>query len=109
MWSIQCSGSNHVMNLTIPGTILLEGLTPYTFYTVQIEACTQFGCTQSSLVGVRTLESSKCIYTIMSGLVIVDVTVFFVRLFLVPEGLGSPFVTATGPRSVEVSWSKWEI
>ena len=53
-----------VFNQSEAGVVVLEGLSPYTVYTVQIEACTQFGCTLSPLVAVRTLEAGtycKCI------------------------------------------------
>lgn len=44
-------------NQSEPGMIVLAGLSPYTVYTVQVEACTQFGCTLSPLVAIRTLEA----------------------------------------------------
>ena len=44
-------------NLSDPGVLVVNGLEPYTVYTAQVEACTQFGCTLSPLVAERTLES----------------------------------------------------
>ena len=48
-----------VANATAPGTLFLTSLTPYTLYIVQVEACTQFGCTASDLVATRTLEGGE--------------------------------------------------
>ena len=48
-----------VANATAPGTLFLTSLTPYTLYIVQVEACTQFGCTASDLVAMRTLEGGE--------------------------------------------------
>ncbi len=50
-------------NATTPGTVNLTSLTPYTLYIVQVEACTQFGCTLSELVATRTLEGGEYIYS----------------------------------------------
>ena len=49
-----------ILNRSAPGIVLVDGLSPYTFYLVQVEACTQFGCTMSPLVAVQTLEAGKC-------------------------------------------------
>ena len=45
-----------VLNSSEPGVVIVDALSPYTLYTVQIEACTQFGCTTSPLVAIQTLE-----------------------------------------------------
>ena len=34
-----------VLSPSEPGTVIVDSLSPYTLYTVQVEACTQFGCT----------------------------------------------------------------
>ena len=53
------SDSVAVRNSTAPGTVVLSGLTPFTLYIIQVEACTQFGCTRSSIVPQRTLEGGE--------------------------------------------------
>ena len=55
-----CSDSSLVANVSMSGMVLLDGLLPFTLYTVQLEACTRFGCTRSPLVAARTLESGEC-------------------------------------------------
>ena len=49
-------------NQSDPGTLVVSRLTPFTIYTIQVEACTQFGCTRSPLVAERTLESGEKTY-----------------------------------------------
>ena len=68
-----------IHNSSQPDTLVVDNLTPFTLYTVQVEACTMFGCTRSPLVAETTLESP-------------------------PEDLASPIVVVTGPTSVNVSW-----
>ena len=48
-----------VLSPSEPGTVIVDSLSPYTLYTVQVEACTQFGCTTSPLVAVQTLEAGQ--------------------------------------------------
>ena len=48
-----------VLSPSEPGTVIVDGLSPYTLYTVQVEACTQFGCTMSPLVAIQTLEAGQ--------------------------------------------------
>ena len=54
---LPCSDSRSVLNVSRPDTLLLGGLLPFTLYTVQVVACTRFGCTRSPLVAAMTLES----------------------------------------------------
>ncbi len=110
-----------VANATAPGTLLLTSLTPYTRYIVQVEACTQFGCTVSDLVSMRTLEGGEhlknnviYIYFCEPFLVIsYTYAVYHVimsdnlTLHTVPSGLASPFVTITGPTSANITWGKY--
>lgn len=58
LFSPPYSDSVPVHNQSQPGTLAVEELTPFTLYTVQVEACTQFGCTRSPLVAMTTLEDS---------------------------------------------------
>ena len=78
----------------------MEGLSPFTLYTVRVEACTRFGCTRSPLVQVMTLESGEC-YTY-------DHYVFSILHLLspAPVGLASPLVQITGSTSANISWGK---
>ena len=52
-----CSDGVETFNQSEAGVVILGGLSPYTVYTVQVEACTRFGCTLSPLVAIRTLEA----------------------------------------------------
>lgn len=51
------------------GTLVVEDLTPFTLYTVFVEACTQFGCTRSPVVNVTTDESGKQ-HVVLLGLIV---------------------------------------
>ena len=69
-----------VHNSSMVGSVVIEGLTPFTNYTYQLEACTQFGCSRSSRLGfVQTPEG-------------------------LPQGLAAPIVLITGATSATVSW-----
>lgn len=69
-----------ISNETDPGSLVVTGLKPFTLYTAQVEACTEYGCTKSALSFNRTLEAP-------------------------PAGLASPTVSVLGPYSVMVSWT----
>jgi len=72
--------SLQILNATSPNTFLHSGLTPFTIYTVQLQACTEFGCNRSGLVLVSTLEAS-------------------------PVGLAPPIII-TSSTTANISWSK---
>ena len=67
-------------NETEPGSLVVTGLKPFTTYTAQVEACTEYGCSKSSLSTNTTLEGP-------------------------PVGLPSPTVSVLGPYSAKVSWT----
>ena len=48
-----------IHNQSDPGTLVISDLKPFTYYSVQVEACTQFGCVLSPLVIRRTLETRE--------------------------------------------------
>lgn len=68
-----------VHNSSTEGSEVIEGLMPFTNYSYQLEACTQFGCSRSQLGIVQTPEG-------------------------VPQGLAAPTVLITGATSATVSW-----
>ena len=74
--------SLQILNATTSDTFVHSGLTPFTIYTVQLQACTEFGCNRSGLVSVSTLEAS-------------------------PVGLAPPVVTITSSSSANISWGKF--
>ena len=105
------SDSVAVRNETAPGTVVLSGLTPYTLYIVQVEACTQFGCTRSSIVPQRTLEGSEL--TVAGGGYLHAHTTGcsnnlppppLAHTHPVPVGLASPIVSILGPTSASITW-----
>jgi len=63
----------------MPDVIVHGGIRPFTNYTVQLQACTTFGCGRSDLVTTRTLEAA-------------------------PFGLAPPVVNITGSTSADISW-----
>ena len=60
-------------------TIIASSLSPFTNYTIQLEACTAIGCTNSSSDTAMTLSSA-------------------------PTGLTEPSLTALSPTSIEATW-----
>ncbi|EGD81509.1 laminin alpha 5 chain [Salpingoeca rosetta] len=61
------------------GEVVVNGLQPFTTYTVAVQACTTGGCTTSSAVSIRTLSDA-------------------------PADLDAPSVTATSSSSLVVTW-----
>ncbi|KAG7465654.1 hypothetical protein MATL_G00155810 [Megalops atlanticus] len=60
--------------------LLLDGLDPFTWYQIRVQACQQGGCGVGQWVYARTSEAA-------------------------PEDQGPPTVTAVGPTVIEVNWS----
>lgn len=51
--------SEEFHNQSTAGSLTVDNLSPFTLYTVRVEACTQFGCTLSPQVEVNTFESGE--------------------------------------------------
>ena len=51
--------SRAIVQSTVPGTFLLEELTPFTEYSILLEACTLVGCANSSSASARTMEGGE--------------------------------------------------
>ena len=71
--------SMEVHNATQMGSVVVPDLTPFTNYTYQLEACTQFGCSRSQLDEIETPEG-------------------------LPIDLATPTVIITGPTSAVITW-----
>lgn len=54
-----CRNSEELYNQSTAGSLIVDDLSPFTLYTVRVEACTQFGCTLSPQVQVTTFESGE--------------------------------------------------
>lgn len=54
-----CRNSEELYNQSTAGSLIVDDLSPFTLYTVRVEACTQFGCTLSPQVQATTFESGE--------------------------------------------------
>ena len=103
-----CRNSVEYHNQSTPGNLTVEGLSPFTLYTVRVEACTRFGCTRSPLEQVITLESGKYIYEQCTrSFHTMDACIYLYTLSPAPVGLASPLVLITGSTSANISWGKF--
>ena len=98
--------SVQIHNQTTPGSLAVGGLKPFTLYSAQIRACTQFGCTISPVASNMTLETGKCVLRISLSLSFCVCNEYTSPGPLAPFGLGSPALTVTGPTSIQVRWGE---
>uniref|UniRef100_A0A8C6X579 Usherin n=1 Tax=Naja naja TaxID=35670 RepID=A0A8C6X579_NAJNA len=82
-YSIYVNNNRFETRMKVPGSFIVEDLSPFTLYDIQVESCRRNICVRSNGTQIRTAED-------------------------VPEDLSPPWIYVLGSRSLQINWTSPE-